>query len=137
MKSLGVFLKNPTWAGRPSVMARAVLGGNRRGGSERENGDQAAMNTSRPEKSQSEMACRRALSLTPCFSWVFLVREEAVTVSTVSTARQTVETVHRAIDLLHTQLKQGANESRCSGNGHAKNLKMNPDEKQFSRSGAG
>ena len=91
------------------------------------------MNTSNPEQSQNEMACRRALSLAPCFSWVFLARQEAGTVSTVSTARQTVETVRRAIDRVHTQLKQGANESRCSastglrngGNGPAKSLKMN------------
>jgi hypothetical protein len=72
------------------------------------------MNTTVSQPSQSEMAYRRVLSLAPCFSWVFLARQEAGTVSTVSTARQTVETVHRAIDLVHTQLKQGANESRFS-----------------------
>jgi hypothetical protein len=122
------------------------------------------MNTSSREQSQNEMAGRRALSLAPCFSWVFLVRQEAGTVSTFSTARKTVETVHRALDLLHTQLKQGANESRCSAsNGwrfsraneepllaeapacskHGASLprremeSMNPDEKQLSRDRAG
>jgi hypothetical protein len=45
---------------------------------------------------------------------VFQAQTEVGTVSTVSTARQTVETVRRIDDVANTQLKQGVNESPFS-----------------------
>jgi hypothetical protein len=49
------------------------------------------------------------VSLTPCFSWVFVDAPNLLTFLTVSHA-ETVETVLPFRSLVNTQLKQGVNE---------------------------
>ena len=82
----------------------------------------------KPDISHLIWAALHRLSLTPCFSGVFVAAADSKTVSTVSRSVRTVETVSKLVRTKNTPLKQGVNERRLIARQSIKCAALTPDE---------